>query len=229
MAAVFNQKKNKLSTAGASVPALPGSAGENAKDSRDAGETKALAPRRDTDLGQAAYDLQQLSAQVEEEQKNADEAGDGGAQSLAYGDESYHYFDYEHLEDGLNIPRRTRTLARSLIDRGEHEPPRISMGFENAVGSESTAMEIRLEGYNESGFHTYYSHWEAKVGLGQKKVLYAQCSSYDCYHGRDAKSYLGYTLCMHEVAALLLAKDYLAQNNVGDSTNASASYLMDVL
>ena len=139
----------------------------------------------------------------------------------AYAPDEYRYFHGDKLLDGLNISATVLKKAHQLIRDEKCSSIRIRLGFENKVSSEQQLCEGTI-----TGTESFYYGWTAKVTVNARKVVAASCTSFSCYHRVDKKSSLGFELCEHEAAAVLLMQDYLKDHDPGDTTNMAGMRLL---
>lgn len=187
--------------------------------------------------------LPELDALQKEEaaHRKEDASESGGVQ---YQPGEYRYFHPENFELGLNIKADVRKKAETIIRRSTDKDGKSGNSGKYSYGYGSDSYTMRnfrasigyLQGKNNSpmvaqgtaDFTPYYGYggFPVTVTVGQDRILSTSCRSWDCSHTKDRKSYLGYSLCVHETAVLIQLEKYLNEHNTGDATSASARDLL---
>lgn len=138
--------------------------------------------------------------------------------------EKYHYFDLEQITSGFIFYDTVCKEARDLIDSGKAKLLKVDTGYVSDV--ESTNMQGVVRGAVAYGKEYYM----VVIIFDKRQIKQAMCRIPGCNRSYDSYYYGRYslekTLCVHEVALLFLLKDYLEQNNIGDSTDQTASSLL---
>ncbi|MBR2527950.1 MAG: SNF2 helicase associated domain-containing protein [Blautia sp.] len=143
--------------------------------------------------------------------------------AISYTPQEYRYFHYENYLKGLDISAPVLNDAQKLLREGDLHPLQVKFLFENKVGSEAQIGEAILKSEDDR----FYYGWQANVSFGAQRILSSSCSNYACGARFSSKSYLGHTLCRHQVAAILLLQDYLKKENPGDTTNMAGMSFMN--
>lgn len=136
----------------------------------------------------------------------------------------YRYFQPKNFRKGLNISPELLKKAKKLIRDKKMKPLRIETGYLNDWDRND------LVGVAYSGTPGVYSS-DCRMVFDKQRILESNCNDWECYSAKsaDTMSYLNRTLCEHEVALILMTEEYLAKNDVGDSTDREASRFLNLL
>ncbi len=171
-------------------------------------DSEAARTRRESTLSEELLSLQSRDAQIISERDTTEEE-----RFL----ESYTYFDVKSIMDGLHISHSTMKQGRKLIDEGMYDDFEVTAGI---LSTDPKGLPVGQASMNtDRGGYTLFR-------FNRKKIIYATCTDWRCRSRRDEESYLGYTLCEHEAALLLLLQEQLKEVNPGDATNHSGYLLM---
>ena len=184
-------------------------------------------PASDREGFQHLPGLQQLRDLVRTGRAEAAEAHSTDTAMEAVGDE-YRYFQYRQFRQGLGIDKNTLREAEKLLEsyrdqvrRGLAEEPGITYGFSRDPEREE------MIGYMSVLFREGHREADVRIRFGRSRLDDVSCGYYRCSYRRYSRSsYLGYSLCAHGVAAVLLLEAVLERDNPGDTTNASGNSFM---
>ncbi len=172
--------------------------------------------------------VKNLDAMAENARKSREDTEDETVPG-SHATEEYRYFDAEHFLDGLHISEELLREAKDLILGKRHTPVKIT--FSNGKEGdeeENAASEGDIQGRAEiSSPPEEYRSWDAYITFNAKQITDSYCSNRACHYRYDRESYLERTLCRHQVAAILLARDYLIHRNPGDTTNAAGRHFLE--
>lgn len=165
-----------------------------------------------------------LNTLADEERDRREEEGNSNHDQEAYHTESYRYFHPEEFEKGLYLSEKLRSQAQKLIDQGVVRMHQFLIGTENIIGSTRVLAEgiFKIRGF---GFD-HESYNRLKMVFDQTQLIYSECPDWDCKTEKTDQSYFGRTLCVHEVAGLLLMEKYMQKHNEIDATTPNLSRLM---
>ena len=169
---------------------------------------------REDQFRQALPDL--AAMQQKSRMEVLDQAQDPTEESM----EEYRYFHYWEFRDGLNISKDLLQQAETLRKSGRMGTLHVQFGEENLIGSD------RILGVGSCYLRDSYEN--CMIVFDRRKVLEARCDHWECgFTRKDAKSYLGKKLCVHQAALLLMIEAYLAEHNTGDVTNNAGIALIN--
>ena len=140
------------------------------------------------------------------------------------GDEDYEYFDSDRFTEGLHLSDQLVGEARQLIKSKAYKPLRVNLFYENGDEDGNLVGEAFLDS-PEGDFRK----WQANIRFDSDRITDSYCSSISCHYRYDRESYLERTLCRHQVAAILMTRDYLKKNNPGDATNSSGLMFINMM
>lgn len=202
------------------------------KGSRDEAGQKAPAP-----VKMAARDCSGIRQLMEQEEENRrEEAGTGDEKTAAVARLSeYQFFHLDEMEKELRIPKSVYQKAEQLIQTGDIRVDWIEveeLGVRNMLGMDGIddpAMlvgKVRLvAGETDYGMYPFY----VEMIIGQRQLLQSVCGSWKCHNEiYQAKDGYRRRLCVHEVAGILLFRDYLSGHRVDATTDASR-YMIQAL
>ena len=175
------------------------------------------------DLSSISPDMAEL---VAEERKNGLEAA--GTQESGKALADYRYFHMDEIMDGLHLSKVVQRKAQKLIDEGKIEISsfrleEIRLGeHPYEKGDLITAGNLQLS----SAGRYYGMRFPVNMLFHPDYILDSTCNCWDCRHERDEKSYMRRTLCEHEVAGLMLLREYLERHTTYDSTTDRAKKMI---
>lgn len=124
------------------------------------------------------------------------------------------FFRPERFREGLNIPQKLLDEAKHIINRKEIEISDIDYFYSSGTGEDAFVGEatFRLK---------YDFYYGKKIRFSRSRIIFVNCTDYACYrvHTSDPESYLKRSLCVHEVAAILMVEKSIAGNLAFDATN----------
>lgn len=196
-----------LRAAGREVPEEPGQSQRFSGDPVSGGSTSGGTP--------VSY-LKELNRLQKEVQKEFMAEKDGLPENTKWAD--YRYFFPKTFRVGLNISPKLLQKARKLMEDGTMCNLTVQTGYLNQLDKDDMVGVA----YADTGIKI--SDGNCRILFDRHRILETDCSNWKCRTTRkpDAGSYLGYTLCEHEVAAILMTEEYLKENYIGDSTDRSA-------
>ncbi len=165
----------------------------------------------------------ELESLQKEEQKDREEEERDDGEATAFVPEEYHYFHPEKFLVGVNTSGQAMKDARGLIRRGEI----TLLEFHTGVSRDDSTQVLGQADYriNENG-----QLINVTITFDQTEILYSRCSDWDCYYkkmrssGKNGKAY-----CRHELAAILMTREYLETQDETDATTVDAYRFMDAL
>lgn len=202
------------------------------KDSRNDKGQEAPAPVKMT--ARDCSGIRQLMEQEEESRREEGGAADTGTLAAARLSE-YRFFHLDEMEKELKIPESVHREAARLIQTGAVRAERIEveeLGIRNMLGMEGIddpAMivgKVRLVGGEaDYGMYPFY----VELIIGQRHLLQSVCGSWKCHKGiyQDRDGYRR-RLCAHEVAGILLFRNYLSEH-LADATTEASRYVIQAL
>ncbi len=136
--------------------------------------------------------------------------------------QEYHYFRPERFREGLNLSQELVEQAQKLIDDGNMRELYVTIGYGAAMQGSDRLSGVAYTGLREG-------KCDVRISFDRTRIMQPYCSHWRCKPTSDRSSYLGFSLCVHEVAAILLLEDYLRRSNPGDATNTAGMALMKEL
>lgn len=189
---------------------VPGKTGQNRRSSGDP-----VSGGSTPDDTRVSY-LKELNHLQKKVQKEFMAEKDGSQENTRWAD--YRYFFPKTFRVGLNISPDLLQKAGKLMEDGTMNTVTIQTGYLNQLDKDDMVGVA----YTDTG--STFSDSTCRIIFDRHRILEIDCSNWECRTARkpDAGSYLGYTLCEHEVAAILMTEDYLKKKPVGDSTDRNA-------
>lgn len=198
------------------------------KGSRDEAGQEAPVPVKMT--ARDCSGIRQLMEQEEENRKEGTGADDEKTVAAARLSE-YQFFHLDEMERELRIPKVVYQKAAQLIQTGEIRVDRIEveeLGVRNMLdmdGMDDPEMivgKVWLAAGENYGLYPFY----VEMIIGQRHLLRSSCWSWECHKGiYQAQDGYRRKLCVHEVAGVLLFRDYLNKHGVDATTDASRQVL----
>lgn len=144
------------------------------------------------------------------------------------GQNNYQYFDLERITEGYVFYDTVCEEARKLIDDGNIRLLEVETDYAKRI--HSSGLECIVRGVVRSG----KTDVMVMMVFDRRQIIQAVCHvpgcffSYDSYYSYQQSYLSGKTqLCVHETALLFLTEEYLARNNIGDSTDLTAVRLLN--
>lgn len=138
--------------------------------------------------------------------------------------QKYHYFDLEQITTGFVFYDTVCKEAQDMIASGNAKLLKVDTGYVNDIDS------VDMQGVVRGAVRHGKEHYMVVIIFDRRQIKQAMCRIPGCNRSYDSYYYGRYslekTLCAHEVALLFLLKDYLEQNNIGDSTDQTANSLL---
>lgn len=204
-----------------------GSSGQKRKEERP--------PQPQTKLPDLETVYPEMAALMSREEKEGDGAETTGRTG---GLANYQYFHMEELISGLNLPQATIQKAKRLIKAEKVQLSSFRVGAPAVFLTEKKYSMYYGEHAKPVGnlrltcesSHSYTPDFRVDMMIGQKRLLWSRCGSWDCFSRNDSNSYYGKTVCAHEAAGLLLLQGYLRKNSsVYDTTSSEAKKMISAL
>ena len=133
--------------------------------------------------------------------------------------DGYEYFDLEAMTEEFTFYNEDVDEARKLVSDGSIEITDIWLGYLNSINN--TDLHGRITG--QIGDRNLY------IFFSKDKIMETRCSIPGCYSG-DFYGYFsgGKTrkLCVHEIALLLLFKERMKTEPIGDATDLNGNILL---
>lgn len=148
------------------------------------------------------------------------ETSDDATQIKSYAMDDYNYFDMEAMTEPFTFYDKELEMAQKLIDDGKITLTSLTFGYPNRMGANELMGHVRgiLDG---DPLHITFS---------KDEIIEADCDVIGCYDGRYyGKAYYGIggdSLCVHELALLLLLEKRLQADSVGDATDSYANNML---
>lgn len=138
--------------------------------------------------------------------------------------DEYRYYNLDQITEEFTFYDTVCNQAKELVEKEKVRILNVGTHYINRFGDSCKALSV--SGAVKSG----KSDSEVEILFDHRQIMHAFCHADRCYHYYDNSPY-GYSsrkkeLCVHETALLFLADAYLKQNNIGDSTDRTASYLL---
>lgn len=137
--------------------------------------------------------------------------------------EKYHYFDFERITKNIVVYDDTYREAMKILQDNGIEDFQIQFGY-GADELKYTTMVGEARGY----FKIKNNFAPLVIVFNKNEILQIQCRVPFCqcyYSGYKIKSRQK-ELCAHIIAMLLMIQEYVNKNEVGDSTDITAMYLL---
>ena len=157
----------------------------------------------------------------------------------------YQFFHLDEIVAKLDISAKKISEARKLIDQKEIRLQRVvvdALGSQNLLNLVSSLDPKRRKHIQASTIvgilwlsgksDSYYGNrnFSVEMVFGQRELLWSLCRSWGCdtdWNYRRPKSAMD--LCVHEVAGVLLFREYLEKHNDFDATTVKAKNLIRTL
>ncbi len=133
--------------------------------------------------------------------------------------EGYKYFDLEAMTEEFTFYNEDVDEARKLVSDGSIKITDIWLGYLNSINN--TDMHGRITG--QIGDRNLY------IFFSKDRILETRCSVFKCYSGDfHGHFYVGEEarLCVHEIALLLLFKERMKTEPIGDATDLNGNILL---
>ena len=142
---------------------------------------------------------------TEEKERREDE-------TAAYVDDGYSYFKPDRLLESVAYDKKDLAKAKELAHKAAARQPDV-----NAYFSDDPKHPEKLSGIVYINGNTYGYADSVMMEIDSDGVKSAYCRQW-CPRSAD-KSRAGHTLCVHELAAVLVMQEYLKANPIGDKTD----------
>lgn len=138
--------------------------------------------------------------------------------------EKYRYFNLEQITTGFVFYDTVCEKAGNMIAAGRAKLLKVDTVYANHID------DAEMEGIARAAVGHEKENYLVTVTFDRRQIKQAMCRVPGCNKCYDSYYYGRYsmekTLCVHTTALLLLLNDYLDKNNIGDSTDQTASSLL---
>lgn len=142
------------------------------------------------------------------------------------GERPYRFYDLDKATAPYQIYEQDLRNAQALIEQHKIELDMVREGFRRGYYGETERQCAVYGNYKVIGETT------RPVGIlfSKDKIIDTDCGVPDCPQYADAYHYYFYSarrdLCVHTLALLLLAQDYIAKEHIGDATDYNGVRLL---
>lgn len=163
-------------------------------------------------LGSKLAELENLQMDARKERKdNKDFLNDRST-------EEYRYFHYEEFARQLRFKKDKLIDAQKLIKSPVYSFD-VDTGYEvSKTGAQEMTATARIKGADRTGS---YVTWGARIHFTYNRLTSAVCETWNCRQHAYKNENIRSEMCEHTLACYLYLKEYLENNSIGDSTNAS--------
>ena len=132
--------------------------------------------------------------------------------------EEYRYFHYEEFVKQLKFKKEKLDAAVQLIRKPIYSF-NVDTGYESSKkGAQEMIGIARIKGADRNGS---FVTWGACIHFSHNRLTNAVCETWGCRLHAYGNVNIRSEMCEHTLACYLYLKDYLENNSIGDSTNAS--------
>ncbi|MBQ1827098.1 MAG: SNF2 helicase associated domain-containing protein, partial [Erysipelotrichaceae bacterium] len=130
-----------------------------------------------------------------------------------------YYFNLHEITRNIDIKKRTYERAQSMIDNRELKAGKITCGFMS--GNDQQVLEANAVDSNGRNI--------AHITISPDRIISHSCYSSGCNVSSQFYSRIFGTQdwCVHEVALLIMIRDYILKNRPGDHTSRSALFFLN--
>ncbi len=165
---------------------------------------------KDTEYREREFTL--LGAPWEAEEIDEKEA----ASSLA-SLENYSYFDIDHIEKSMELPKTVMRQGKTLYEQGDVVIEDVISGFEHYTGEICAQVEAigKVKG----------REFDMMMLFSRKEVIRSECRCPECVKD-SSRWYTNKTKCPHTAALFNALRDYLKTHSLCDGTDLWGSRLL---
>lgn len=139
--------------------------------------------------------------------------------------EEYEYFDFARITDAYRIMEKDYEAALAMIEEKSISVTRFQDGY--SMHSRGDGMVVNVEGVMQD---VYGRKTVVSCAFDHKQFHLIHCSAANCRVSFDYRwGALGrpQRLCAHVLALLLIARERIRQENIGDATNLDAMRFLE--
>jgi len=232
------ERGNKNSSADGTEHAAITAAGSSRKKVTASGNAAQNAERQKAADDEAAKKLQKtlpLLTDLMDARSKEREQDDGGTGEPGYQTHPYHLFYLDDIESGLHISAYMYKEAQKLIENGMVRIVqfRLERGRDLPYVYSDIKPNDRIGSFylyaQDDNSYCYDRPFRVNMYFSPHTLVYSQCEGWYCNTRRSSNSYYGRTLCKHEVAGILLFRDFITNHPELDSTTREAGNLIHEL